>query len=148
MSSLQICRTWILFSLGNFILHLKCTDKGVPIVAQWLAKTRLGTMRVRVRSLASLSRLRIQRCRELWCRSQMWLQIRCCCGSGIGQQLHFRCDPWPGNLHMPRERPQKRQNDKKKERKKTWNQSTIVLSNGSEVSLIPGKKNHKYPSLY
>ena len=30
-------------------------------------------MRLRVRSLASLSGLRIQRCRELWCRLQMRL---------------------------------------------------------------------------
>ena len=34
-------------------------------------------MRIRVRSLASLSRLRIRHCRELWCRSQTWL------GSGV-----------------------------------------------------------------
>ena len=31
---------------------------------------QLGTMRLRVRSLASLSGLRIWRRRELWCRSQ------------------------------------------------------------------------------
>ena len=30
-------------------------------------------MRMQVPSLASLSRLRIQRCCELWCRVQMWL---------------------------------------------------------------------------
>ena len=30
-------------------------------------------MRTRVRSLASLSGLRIRRCQDLWCRSQMWL---------------------------------------------------------------------------
>ena len=34
-------------------------------------------MRIQVRSLASLSELRIQRCQELWCRSQMRL------GSGV-----------------------------------------------------------------
>ena len=34
---------------------------------------RLGTMRLQVRSLASPSGLGIQHCRELWCRSQMWL---------------------------------------------------------------------------
>jgi len=38
--------------------------RGVPIVGQWKG-IRLGTMRLRVRSLASLSGLRIQRCREL-----------------------------------------------------------------------------------
>ena len=36
-------------------------------------RIRLGTMRWRVRSLASLSVLKIPRCRELWCRSQMQL---------------------------------------------------------------------------
>ena len=33
-------------------------------------------MRFRVQSLALLSRLRIQRCRELWCRLQTWLGSR------------------------------------------------------------------------
>ena len=36
-------------------------------------RIRLGTTRLQVRSLASLSGLRIQRCRELWCRWQMHL---------------------------------------------------------------------------
>ena len=45
---------------------------GVPIMAQW-KRIRLGTMRLRVQSLASLSGLRIQHCRELWYRSQMQL---------------------------------------------------------------------------
>ena len=46
---------------------------GVPVVAQW-KRIQLGTMRLRVQSLALLSGLRIQRCRELWCRSQMQLR--------------------------------------------------------------------------
>ena len=37
-------------------------------------RIRLGTMRLQVRSLALLSGLRIQCCRELWCRSQMLLR--------------------------------------------------------------------------
>ena len=45
---------------------------GVPVVVQW-KRIRLGTMRFWVRSLASLSGLGIQCCRELWCRSQTWL---------------------------------------------------------------------------
>ena len=40
-------------------------------MAQWL--TNLTSMRMQVRSLDSLSGLRIRRCRELWCRSQPWL---------------------------------------------------------------------------
>ena len=35
--------------------------------------SQLGSMRMQVRSMASLSRLRIQCCRELWCRLQMQL---------------------------------------------------------------------------
>ena len=47
--------------------------KGVPVVAQWKG-IRLLSMRMRVRSLALLSGVRIRRCLELWCRSQMWLK--------------------------------------------------------------------------
>ena len=63
---------------GNILLlwffsqPFKNAETGVPIVAQrkriWLA-----SMRTQVRSLASLSGLRIWRCRELWCGSQTWL---------------------------------------------------------------------------
>ena len=48
---------------------------GVPIMGQQ-KRARLGTMRLQVRFLASLSGFRIQRCHELWYRPQ-WL------GSGI-----------------------------------------------------------------
>ena len=37
---------------------------------------QLETMGLRVRSLASLSGLRIRHCRELWCRSQIQLRSR------------------------------------------------------------------------
>ena len=45
----------------------------------WLSRlqTQLESMRMWLSSLASLSGLRIQRCRELWCRSQSRL------GSGV-----------------------------------------------------------------
>ena len=36
-------------------------------MAQW-KQIHLGTMRLQVRSLASLNGLRIWHCRELWCR--------------------------------------------------------------------------------
>ena len=49
---------------------------GVP-VAEQQKRIRLGNMRFRVRSLASLTGLRIQHCCELWCRS--WIQL----GSGV-----------------------------------------------------------------
>ena len=53
---------------------------GVPIVVQQ-KRIRLGTMRFRVQSLASLSGSRIWSCRELWCRSQTRL------GSGVAVAL-------------------------------------------------------------
>ena len=52
-------------------------------MAQW-KRTQLVSMRTQVRSLASLSGLR----------------IRCGCGCGVGQELQLRLDPWPGNFHM------------------------------------------------
>ena len=45
---------------------------GVTVMAQW-KRIQLETMRLQVLSLASLSGLRIRRCHELWCRSQMLL---------------------------------------------------------------------------
>ena len=41
---------------------------------------QLGTKRLWLRSLASLSGLRIQHHRELWCRSQTWLRSRIAVG--------------------------------------------------------------------
>ena len=43
------------------------SNLGVPVVAQQ-KRIQLGTMRLQVRSLASLSGLMIWRCCELWCR--------------------------------------------------------------------------------
>ena len=42
-------------------------------MAQW-KQIQLGTMRLKVRSLASLSGLKIQRCLELWYRMKMQLR--------------------------------------------------------------------------
>ena len=51
---------------------LRTDSWGVPVLAQqqWI---RLVPMRTWVQSLALVSGLRIQHCRELWCRSQAWL---------------------------------------------------------------------------
>ena len=53
-------------------LGIKISTCGVPFVAKQ-KRILLGTMRLQGQSLASLSRLRIWRCHELWCRSQMQL---------------------------------------------------------------------------
>ena len=49
--------------------NLLNSGRGVPVMAQ-RKRIRLGSTRMRVQSLASLSGLRIQRCYKLWCRSQ------------------------------------------------------------------------------
>ena len=46
---------------------------GVPLMAQW-TWTWLAPMRTQVRTQASHNGLRIWRCGELWCSSQMWLR--------------------------------------------------------------------------
>ena len=53
--------------------YFKTLKAGVPVVAQW-KQIQLGSMRLQVRSLASLSGLRIPSCCELWCRSQTQLR--------------------------------------------------------------------------
>ena len=57
-------------NLHEYSQHSKRYIWGVPIMVQW-KRIWLGTLGLRVHSLASLSGLRI------WC----------CCGSGVGQQL-------------------------------------------------------------
>ena len=55
---------------GMHIFHIFKITIGVSVVVQWLTNPSRN-MRLPVQSLASLSWLRIQRCRELWCRLQM-----------------------------------------------------------------------------
>ena len=77
-------------------------------------------MRLWVRSLDSLSGLRIWHCHEQWCRLQI------CLGSHVAVALvqagGYSSDQTPQpqipSLHMPRVRPQRRQKDKKKKKKK------------------------------
>ena len=64
---------------------------GVPVIVQWKL-IQLGTMRLRVQSVASLSELKDPALRERWCGLQT-AQIPCCCGSGVGQQLWLQLDP-------------------------------------------------------
>jgi len=52
----------------------KLFSHGVPVVAQG-KQIQLGIMRLRVRSLASLSGLKIQHCHELWRRSKTQLEL-------------------------------------------------------------------------
>ena len=52
---------------------VKMTMLGVPVIVQQKL-IRLGTGRLQVQSLASLSGLRIRHCGELWCRLQTQLR--------------------------------------------------------------------------
>ena len=63
-------------SLSSFLLIRFSGQKiGVPVVAQ-RKRIRLQTMRLQVQSLASLSRLRIRHCCELWRRLAATAPIR------------------------------------------------------------------------
>ena len=65
-------------NLSEFLrcqVELKIQPGHVPIMAK-PKRTQLGTMRLQVCSLVSLRGLRIQCCRELWCRLQR--QLRSC----------------------------------------------------------------------
>ena len=96
LSSQEIADQWINAALPVRTIRLWLAEmKSIDI---WFFGTRvlvvaqqkqiwLGTMRLQVRSLVSLSGLRIRRCHELWCRSQSAARIWC--GCGIGQRL------WP-----------------------------------------------------
>ena len=65
-------------------IFLKNNKIGVPVMMQW-KRIRLGTMKLWVRSLASLSGLRIPHCCDLWCRLQLWL------GSGMAVAVAGSC---------------------------------------------------------
>ena len=58
----------------------------VPAVAQWVNDPVLPRAVVWIADVARIPR---------------------CCGSGVGQWLQLRLDPWPGNLHTPWEQPKK-----------------------------------------
>ena len=71
-----------------FVCDYKLNISGVPVVAQQ-NRIRLGTVRLRVRSLTLLSGLRIWHCHELWDVARIWR----CCGYGVGRQLQLQLDP-------------------------------------------------------
>ena len=84
-------------------------------MAQW-KRIRLGTMMLRVRSLALLSELRIQ----------------CCCGSGVGWWLQLRLDPlaWepPHATCLALKKRTKRQNNNNNDNKELSGTSKSIKS--------------------
>ena len=81
-------QSWILNPLSRqrtLFFPLKNTCLGVPVVVKQ-KQIRLGTMRFRVQSLASLSGLRIRCCHELWCRLQTRLGSDVVVAAAAGQR--------------------------------------------------------------
>ena len=70
---------WELPYASDAALKRKKKERKFGEFPSWLSRNKsdLVSTRTQVRSLALLSRLRIRRCRELWCRSQTRL------GSGV-----------------------------------------------------------------
>ena len=88
----QLVNSKLFLAMKN--VCFKIYSLGVRIVARrkWI---RLGTMRLWVQSLASLSELRIRHYRELWCRSQMGLR----CGTAVAVAKASRCSSsWTPSL--------------------------------------------------
>ena len=91
-------------------------------------RARLVSMRMQVRSLASLNWLRIQHCRELWCRSQMPL------GSGVAVAVveagscSFDLTPNLGTSICRGGGPKKAKKKKKKKKKKKVGETMFLLN--------------------
>ena len=77
----------------------KKRKKKVPVVAQWVTNPT-SIMRMWIQFLASLSRLGIQHCHELWSQVADAARIQHCRGCGVGWQLHLQFNPQPGNFHI------------------------------------------------
>ena len=74
-------------------------------------------MRTQVRSLASLSRLRIQHCHGLWCRSQTWLRSGIVVAVAVASSYGSNLTPSPGTSICCRCSPKKRQKNKQNKTK-------------------------------
>ena len=100
-------------SLVRLLLQgLKSTFQEFP---SWLTgyRIQLGIMRIQVRSVASLSGLRIRRCCELWSRFQTRLGSHVAVALAQASGYSSNQTPQPGNLHMPWVWSQKRPKKKK-----------------------------------
>ena len=68
MTDEWIRKMWYIYTI-EYYSAIKKNKIGVPVMTQWLTNLTRNH-EVAVRSLALLSGLMIQRCRELWCSLQ------------------------------------------------------------------------------
>ena len=104
-------------------------------MAQW-KRIQLGTMRLQVRSQVSLSGLRIQHCRGLWCRSQMWL------GYGIAVAV-VQASSCSSDQTSSLERPYAARVVLKSKKKKKGKKNHVVVP---AVSSAPGCRFNLWPT--
>ena len=97
-------------------------------------RIRLGTTRLWVRVLASLSGLRVRRCRELWCRLQTWL--RSCVAVAVVQAGGYSSDSTPnlGTSKCCRSSPRNGKKTKKK-KKKNFGSGVPVVAQQKRIQL-------------
>ena len=72
-----VCLKFWALSAVLLLLIALITNNKYMLVQEFLSWLSSEELNPRVRSLASLSRLRLQCCCELWCRSQTWLWLWC-----------------------------------------------------------------------
>ena len=89
----QTCYVGLEDSVSSWSSHRGSAETNLP-----------ASTRTQVPSLALLSELRIQHCRELWCRSQMRLGSRVAVAVVLLAAV-APIPPQPGNLHVPPVRP-------------------------------------------
>ena len=102
-----------LFENSSIIMY----NLGVPTMAQW-KRIRIGMMRLRVRSLASLNGLRVQCCHELWCRSQTQLGSHVAVAPAWADSQSSNSTPSLGTSICLGCSPRKDKNKTKKKKKK------------------------------
>ena len=121
------------------------TSSGVP---SWRSrnKIQLGTIRLWVQPLASLSGLRMQCCRQLWCRSQTWLGSDIAvavAGSRTSNQT-----PRLGTSIWCRCGPKKQKKKRKKKTRSSPQMTTVLMSTDLFYNYYWAQYFVKYEALF
>ena len=134
-------RPWIVwFTQTNWcflvISSFPTLNSGVPVLAQQ-KQIWLGTMRLRVWFLASLSGLRIQCCCELWCRLKMQLRSHVAVAVVQACSCSFDWTPSLGTSYAEGTALKNQNQKTNKPKNLHWIQTT---SPSLDVSLFPKEK--------